>query len=67
MSPLLDSNAEMRSTIKPMSDLVGSLADELRIVHTGKGGRDMTIPHMEEFYDFLSLDQEYVPSRKAWY
>jgi len=53
--------------ILPITDLVCQLADELRNTYASKGTKDMTIPHMNEFYDFLCLDQEYVLSRESWY
>jgi hypothetical protein len=53
--------------ILPITDLVCRLADELRDICASKGIKEMTIPHMDEFYDFLCLDQEYVLSRKSWY
>jgi len=49
--------------IFPITELACQLADEVRNICASKGIKDMTVPHMDEFYDFLCLDKEYVLSR----
>jgi len=52
--------------ILPITELVSRLAAEAQRISTNKGTTDMTIPQMDEFYDFLCLDQKYVLSRASW-
>jgi hypothetical protein len=52
--------------ILPITELVSQLAAEAQQISITKGISEMAIPHMDEFYDFLSLDQEYVLSRESW-
>ena len=42
------------------------VAAEAQRISAKKGTTDMTIPEMDEFYDFLCLDQKYVLSRASW-
>jgi hypothetical protein len=50
----------------PPAKLVCKLADEARGISISKGSQAMIIPHMDEFYEFLVLDLEYVLSRTSW-
>ncbi|MGO9813160.1 MAG: hypothetical protein ACLP53_20650 [Isosphaeraceae bacterium] len=50
----------------PITELVSHLADEARRISISKGNQAMTIPHIDEFYEFLSPDQAYVLSRTSW-
>ena len=52
--------------ILPITELVSRLAAEAQRISAKKGTTDMTIPEMDEFYDFLCLDQKYVLSRASW-
>jgi len=52
--------------ILPITELVSRLAAEAQRISVKKGTTDMTIPQMDEFYDFLCLDQNYVLSRVSW-
>lgn len=52
--------------ILPITELVSRLAVEAQRICVKKGTTDMTIPQMDEFYDFLCLNQKYVLSRESW-
>ena len=52
--------------VLPITELVSQLAVEARRISAKRGTVNMIIPHMDEFYDFLYLDQEYVISRESW-
>jgi hypothetical protein len=53
--------------IHPITELVSQLAFECRQISTAQETAVMVIPRMDEFYDFLCLDREYVLSRRSWY
>jgi hypothetical protein len=52
--------------ISPITELVSRLAAECQRLSAAMGNSDMVIPHMDEFYEFLCLDQEAVLSRESW-
>jgi hypothetical protein len=52
--------------IYPVTELVSELADTARRMTATRGSAIMVVPHMDEFYDFLQMDQEYVLSRTSW-
>ena len=52
--------------IHPIAELVSELASECQRISAAQGTAAMVIPHMDEFYDFLRLDPEYVHSRRSW-
>ena len=52
--------------ILPITELLSKLASQARRISINKGATDMAIPHMDEFYDFLCMDQDYVISTESW-
>jgi hypothetical protein len=51
--------------IRPLTDLVSGLSAEARRIAAKEGMKEMVIPHMDEFYEYLCLDQNDVLSREC--